>query len=323
MRRFVLLLTLVSLAACDSVGSSEYVEQVVVSSFLEVGKRPRPVNLTRTFPLEGPVDLARALVTDATVSISLLAPDGSVEATYPLEFDGTAQYRILDTEVRVLPGRTYRFTAEVPGQGTITAETITPTPIDLVQPAQETVTYLDGLGPTFRVTPASVPNRQSVYLIQVAAQAPDDFEVIEREDGSFGVQRLFTDGRFGPTPDAASFIENIDCDRRDLDSCDFLPSDLASGSSPLLNQESYESFPDGSIQVTVPWLAFGFYGPHKFTLNALDAVLTDYIATQAVQFNPTTLSPGEIPNITSNVEGGLGVFGAYAAVEVFSTVVPE
>lgn len=324
MRRALLLVSLLALAACDSLGSADYDEQVVVSALIQTGRTFRPVTLTRTIPLQGPIDPSRFLVTDAVVSISLLAEDGSVEAEYPFEFNGNGQYIALDPNAEVLPERRYRFVAEVPGEGTITAETTTPSGIQLVQPAPETIVYLDGLGPTFRVTPAaSVPERQSVYLIQVAAQAADDFGVYEREDGTFGVRRQFLDDRFGPTPDAESFIDGIDCESLELDSCDFLPSDLASGSSPLLNEESYERFPDGSIQVTVPWLAFGFYGPHKFTLNALDVALTDYIATQAIQFNPTTLSPGEIPNITTNVQGGLGVFGAYASVEAFSTVVPQ
>ena len=212
--------------------------------------------------------------------------------------------------------------ADVPGFGEITAETTTPTAVDLVEAADETIPYQQGFGPTFRVTPSSVPGGQPVYLIEVAAEAADEYGVYERPDGTFGVRRLNLEGRFGPTPGAASFIEDISCDNLAVQSCDFDPADFAAGSSPLLNEETYTRFPDGSIEVTVPWLAFGFYGPHKFTLNALDPNLTEYLGTQAVQFNPTTLSPGEIPNITSNVEGGLGIFGSFASVQGFSSIVP-
>lgn len=334
MRRAFLLFALVStgalgLSGCDSATTPDYEEQVVVSAALEVGERVRPMRFTYTVPVEGPIDFNRLVVLDATVTIELLAEDGSVEESFPCENQGEGLYQPRDAADQspiVLPGRTYRLIADVPGHGTITAETTTPTDLGLVVPAPDEIRYRDQgneTGPSFRVTPSSVPGRQSVYLIQVEATAADDYEVVELDDGTRGVQRRFIEGRFGPTPDAASFIDDITCDGMTLGSCDFEPNDLASGSSPLLNQDSYVSFPDGSIEVTVPWLAFGFYGPHTFTLNALDAAFTDFVATQSVQFNPTTISPGVIPNVTTNIEGGLGVFGSFATVEATSSVVPQ
>ena len=77
---------------------------------------------------------------------------------------------------------------------------------------------------------------------------------------------------------------------------------------------------DGTALVQIPFLAFGFYGPQEVTLVSLDAAFQDFVETQAIQFAPTTLSPGEIPNVTTNVEGGLGVFGSFVRERVETTV---
>ena len=70
----------------------------------------------------------------------------------------------------------------------------------------------------------------------------------------------------------------------------------------------------------LPWLAFGFYGPSEVTLVSLDDAFQDFVETQAVQGGGSTLSPGEIPNVTSNVTGGLGVFGSFAQQTVQLTI---
>ena len=322
--RVALFLILASGASgCDSLGGPDYEEQVVVSAVLEVGQPLRRLTLSRTVPLGDRTEQAVA-VEDARVTISLLAPDGSVEAEYVYEDREGGRYVALDEETTVLPGRRYRLRVEVPGKDVITAETLTPIEFDVVEPPMEEVEYLAGLGPSFRITASSTESRQSVYLFQVEATAIDDYEVFQREDGSYGYRRLFVPGRFGPTTDAESFIEDIDCEPEgDGFDCDAAPADFASGSSPLLNEEAYIQNPDGTITVTVPWLAIRFYGPYTFTLNTFDDALVDFLLTQAIQFNPTTLSPGEIPNVTTNVENGLGVFGSFATTTASATIVPR
>ena len=321
------LIAALPLAGCDSLTSSPYEEQVVVSAALEVGAPFPNIFLTRTVPLDQRVDPNAIAIEDATLSVALLSPEGSVESVFEYEYSlrGEGRYRAIDEETVVLPGRTYRIRVDVPGfDERIVGETTTPEAIDVVERPPDEVVYLgDPFGPRFRVATASTDARQSVYVIGVQAEAPDEYEVFEREDGSFGLRRLFVPGLFGPTPDIASFIDDVDCEPEGADfDCDFLPSDFASGSSPLLNEETYIDNGDGTVTVSVPWLAVSFYGPHTFTLNALDDALVDFVATQAVQFNPTTLSPGEIPNVTSNLRGpAVGVFGSFAAAPVTSTIV--
>ena len=294
----------------------------MVSAVLEVGQPLRRLTLSRTVPL-GEQSNVEA-VAGAAVTISLLATDGTVEAEYEYEDRDLGRYVSLDEEALVLPGRRYRLRVEVPSSEVVTAETVTPIDFDVVEPPMDEVVYLDGLGPSFRITSSSSESRQSVYLFQVEAMAVDDYEIFQREDESYGYRRLFVPGRFGPTPDVESFIEAIDCSPSGEGfDCDSAPSDFGSGSSPLLNEETYTLNPDGTITVTVPWLAISFYGPHTFTLNTFDDALVDFLSTQAIQFSPTTLSPGEIPNVTTNVENGLGVFGSFATTQASATIVPR
>ncbi len=320
------LFVLLAIQGCD-IGGPDYEEQIVVSAILEVGEPLRAVTLSRTTALGGTAS-ATPPVTDATVSVSLLDASGEAEETYLYSHVDRGQYLTDATDVLALPGRTYAFTAEIPGRATLSARTTTPEAVVLAEDVAPQTTYLggfNGLGPSFRVqTTQAASGDQNVYLIGIAADAIDDYEVFQRDDESFGLRRLRLDGRFGPTPDAESFIEDIDCEplaNGEYD-CDFLPEDIAGGESPLLNEESYIRNGDGTVTVIVPWLAVSFFGPHTFTLNSLDPALVDYVSTQAIQFSPTTLSPGEIPNITSNVANGLGVFGSFARTSVTTTIVP-
>ena len=315
------------LAGCDALGGPDYEEQTVVSAALEVGAPLAMVQLSRTAPLGEPVDRAALAVGNAEVRVDLLGPDGAVEAAYPYQSFGDGRYAASgDTDsVSVLPNRTYALTVTLASGEVLTARTRTPEALEVVQQPAAEVAYLSGFGPELRVRSTSSAERQSVYLIEVKAEAIDEYEVYQRDDETFGLRRLFVDGLFGPTPDAASFIDGIDCEPAaggEFD-CDFLPSDLSSGSSPLLNEQTYVDNGDGTVTVRVPWIAVSFYGPHTFRLNSLDDALVAFVSTQAVQFNPTTLSPGEIPNVTSNVEGGLGVFGSFARAAASSTIVPR
>ena len=317
-------LVLVPLAGCDTLSGPDYEDQLVVSAVLEVGEPLPTIRLGRTVPLGQPTNPSSATVSGATVSVTLVGADGSAQAVVAYVSGLPGEYLPTEGDA-VLPGRRYRLDVAAPGFDDVTGETETPEAIALAQAPPDEVVYRGAaapFGPSFRVTASSTAERQSVYLIGVRAEAPDDYEVVDRGDGTFGFQRQFTPGRFGPTPDVQAVLEGVDCEPSgDGFTCDFFPDDLAEGNSPLLNEETYVDNGDGTITVTVPWLAVSFYGPHTFTLNALDDALVDFIATQAVQFNPTTLSPGEIPNVTSNLSGpAVGVFGSYAAVAVRSTI---
>jgi len=192
----------------------------------------------------------------------------------------------------VLPGRRYRFVAEVPEAlglvapgARVRAETLVPDTFRVVTPPPASVRYNPfGVPPQLTVTPSAYPGRQAIYL--------------------FSIQAL--DPQAGLTPTYAAFLNEEQAER------------LIEGTSPLLNEENYTRNPDGTLTLEIPWLAIVYYGPNRFTASALDDGLYDYLRSRDTQFSGGTLSPGEIPEVLSNVENGTGVFGSVAqrAVEV-------
>lgn len=310
MRRLALPLALplallpILLTACDTLAGDDYEEQVIVSAVLVAGRALPPVLLTRTSPIEEPYDPETRRVDGAAVTISLLAPDGTVEEAFVYTQEASGLYGP-QGPAAVLGGRRYRLEAAVPGQPEpLRAETTVPTAFDVVEPPPDTVAYQDPAlpqGPGIRVTPSEFPRRQSVFLFTVRALAPDSFAL----DGEGNYVRQFLPGHFGLTPFAASFAADGDLD----------PADIVEGNSPLLNEANYERNADGTLTIRVPWLAVSYYGPQALTATALDDALVNFFQTQAIQFVPTTLSPGEIAEVVTNVENGLGVFGAVAQVE--------
>lgn len=175
-----------------------------------------------------------------------------------------------------------------PGEAVL-AETVVPDTFAVVRPPPDTVVYnVLGPGPAFDVTPSEAPGRQAVYLFTVTALDPETY---------------------GLTPTIASLIEDTDAD----------PADFVNGASPVLNEGNYVRNPDGTITIRVPWLAIAYFGPNRFTINALDDAAYDFLRSRSAQFTPTTLAPGEIQDVLSNVENGTGVFGSFARVsaEVF------
>ena len=132
-----------------------------------------------------------------------------------------------------------------------------------------------------------------------------DRDLLVRAISFDAIQALDPDN-YELTPTIASLLENAD----DVDASDFVTT-----SSPLLNEGNYEQNPDGTLRLRVPWFAIAYYGPNRFSASALDDALYDFIRSRDAQFNPTTLSPGEIQRVLSNVENGTGVFGSLARVE--------
>lgn len=318
---FALLLAVagVTLSACDSTADT-FVPLPVVSATLESGQPLGPVRLTRLVPLGALYDPDAAAISDATVEVALLRADGSVEETVPYaETDERGVYLASSATAVALPGRTYRLRILAPaasgaGTDTLTAQTLVPALIDIVEGPPAEVTYGDGFGPTVRISTSSTAARRAVYLLGSEALAADRFEEV-RVDGQTRYRQLGLEDRFGLVPFLITIL-GCDAEASGLLLCDEDPADATSGRSPLLNEDSYTLLGDGTARVPIPYIAFGFYGPQRVTFFSLDAAFVDYVETQAIQFAPTTISPGEIPNATTNIENGLGVFGSFARASV-------
>ncbi len=312
-RALPLLILAILLTGCDTTTDGVFREETVVTAVLSAGRAMPAISLTRTLPFGSfyqpiPVD-------GATLRVSLLSNDGSVESTITFVQGEADLYVPVDTPA-VLGGRRYRLELDVPGQDeTITAETTVPTDFSIVEPLPDSVTYQEGPGPAARVTTSTVPGRQSVYVFTVRALDPIDFERLPDEstpetDDSLWVPIPGTG--YNPTPFIADLIQERDVD----------PDAFWTGNSPLLNEGNYEQNPDGTLTIRLPWAAVNYFGPTEITITAVDDALLRFLESQAIQTVPTTISPGETPNVDTNVINGHGVFGAVAQQQAFVFVRP-
>lgn len=320
-RRFLTLMGCLGIGlfagGCDT-GSREFVEQMVLLGSLEEGLPPGPVTLSRTVPIDQVYDPAQAAVRGAEVRLERLDAGGGVQQTiYYAEYPDTpGLYRpdpAIETNPTIRPvvgGKTYRLVVHAEGEPEVTAETTVPTAFEILEAPGDTVQYQSNQqGPSVRLSLSESPGRQSVYTVQALAVAPRVFEEMTIEGDTWYIEVVDPD-TFRPTPVVRDVL---DCEVEEaVLVCDRDPGPAEIGRSALINEEFYTILGDGTARISIPWLAVGFYGPQDVSFYALDDAMVDFVQTQGVQTRPTTLSPGEIPNVTSNVEGALGVFGSYA-----------
>ena len=309
-----------AVAGCDAVTNGEFEEELILSAVLEVGEEMPTVQLTRLVPIFERYDPEDAGVQNASITITELDAGGAaVAADAYISTLSPGLYVPATPGRRVLPDTRYRIEIDGPEGQRLTAETRTPPDFDVLEGPAESLVYQTGQGPESRITLTSTEERRARFILSVEATDALLFERVVI-DGEERFRSAPLDQGSLPVPIVILFG---DCEFEPEGTllCDINPYDDArSGSSPILNEDSYIDLGDGTAIVQAPWLAFGFYGPHRLTITSIDEAINDLVATQAIQFQPTTLSPGEIPNVTTNVEGGLGVFGSIAREVVVTTI---
>ena len=294
-KTILLVLALGVVAGCDSGGLDNFVAEVSVSGVL-IANEPLPsVRLALTGPIGDAYDPVERSINDAQVQLQWVQENGAtVDLPYVLSVNALGIYEFASPEdsVFVEGGGTYRFEAAVPGFAEpVTAETIVPESFSIATAPPDTIYYQVGDSPHTDITPTAYPGRQNVYIFNIRALDTENFPL---------------------TPFAADLVNDFDVD----------PVDLQEGNSPLLNEGNYQVNPDGTVRISIVWLSFSFYGPQRFLITAVDDALINFIQSQTIQFLPTTLSPGEIPNVVTNIENGVGMFGAIAQATTTSFLEP-
>lgn len=288
---WILALATLWLAACETIDPDTPEQQFVVESYQVAGEPLKPVRLSRTAGIDDVYDFRALALRAAKVEIKLLAEDGSTEATYGFnELDVSPGVYWPATEALLLPLRRYALEVNLVSGERITAETVVPDTFRIVDSSADSILYQGSAQLELTATRSFYPNRQNTFIFLTESLDPT-------------VENL--------TPFAADFLG-------DNPSAEDL-ADFASGSSPILNEGNYDVNPDDTITIRLPWLAVSFYGPTRLTASAIDDNLFDFTSSYTIQQGGSTLSPGEIPNVTEHIEGGTGIFGSYAKVsqEVF------
>ena len=276
-----LLLAGALLSACDTNDLERHRPEIVVESYLIAGEVLPLVRVSRSASSAITYDFTANAVQRATVTVSLLDTNGAAEEVYAFRSNDEEPgvYRPIQEPV-IQASRTYRLEVDVPGVNeNVVATTIVPGAFELIEANADTLVYQGAEQFELNVTRSIYPGRQSILVFATESLNPS--------------AELLT-----------PFYRDIVGDDED----DVLS--LRVTESPIINEGNYVINDDGTLTIKLPWLAVAFFGPNRLTANALDDNMYDFIRSQTIQQGGSTLSPGEIPNVIENVEGGTGIFGS-------------
>lgn len=309
MRRllFLGLTGLVVLIGCDT-AALEPESQVVVEAYLQAGAPLDSVRVTRTAKATAEYTPKRTAIQGAEVSVQRLDEGGGVSDVIPYaEVDSTDGLYAPETPTPVAPQATYRLRVATPEGTVVTATTTVPAPVEAVRTENDTTTYPaeeDDDPPQFELTIRPEPSaldRQNVYVL--TSRSLLDFQSIPASPPDSVAGRLLT----------PFYLDRYDADSDTLAS-------FRVNSSGLLNEANFTRNDDGTVRITLPWLAVAFYGPNEVRASVVDNNLYDFLRTQSAQRR--SLAPGEIPNIEEDIENGTGIFGSYAEASAKTFIRP-
>ena len=275
---------LFTLTGCELYEQDEYQEFYVVESYLVAGAPLPRVLLSTTSPIEEQYTFQGNAVRDAEVEIRMLNADSTVRERYryrrsdPGIFNPVRATRIRDEQL-------YQLLVYLPNGDSIEAKTYVPGNFETLNQDElpDQYTYQGSRQIKVTTTPSSyITGRQTYYIFTINALDPDSTKL---------------------TPFYRDIVEEQDTDIENF----------YINSSGIINEKNYDRNTDGSITLTVPWIAIAFYDTNEVIANAIDDNMYNFLRSQDVQTGGPTLSPGEIQNIRYNINGGIGIFGSLAS----------
>lgn len=276
----MLLLAVASITACDPYEQDDYVEQVVVQSWL-IADEPLPMlKLSRTVPINQVYSFENAAISNASVVVRLLDAAGQVERSYTYYNSAPGIYLPVEDNILVEPLRRYELLVRIEGKPDITAQTLIPGRFETVGQNNNRIKYQGTEQLEIEVTRSVYPGRQNYYVFTIETLDPENAEL---------------------TPFYADVLDDED------------RADVYLNQSGILFEANTELDPvKNTLKFKLPWIGVAFYGPTRITTNAIDDAMYNFIRTKDVQLGGSTLSPGEINNVATNVTNGIGIFGSYA-----------
>lgn len=278
-------------ASCEQYTQDTYQEYIVVESYAVANMSPPDVFVRTTGNSDQQYNTSELVIDNADVQIVLLNENGFEEEVFGYIYSNARQRYIPEnTEHQMLPTRTYRLDVSFDDRPeVIQASTTIPDDFNVINQIPESIFYQaeDQLELVLSATQKTQP--QNIFVFTAIALHPN-------------IENL--------TP---FYAASLDEDEVDI-------SDFEINSSGLINEESFTRNPDNTITLKYPWLGIAFYGETRIVTHSIDKNLVDLVRSQQVQLGGSTLSPGEIPNLIYNVEGGIGVFGSLAS-DTVSTII--
>ena len=301
--------------ACSLYPDEAYQELVVVESYLITGEPLAEVRVSKTLPVFEEYSFERAALTDAAVVITEMDPEGGAADAFLYEpvAEEPGVYRAVNRAYRVKPATRYDLSVSFGSRDEeLRATTITPGQVTIVSEIPETLLY------------------QSEEQLQILVQTGAPYSGVGADDGA-GSGSDGSDGADGSDggldgadniADGDTFIINTIAQDTTYENLtpfylnlvdeveDISFEELQVNSSGLLNEASFGRNEDGLVELQYPWLAVVFLGQNEIVVHSVDTNTNLFFRSQSVQLGGSTLPPGEIPNITYRVDGGIGVFGS-------------
>lgn len=276
---------LLLLSACDISDSDDYQEYVVLEAYA-IAHRPLPdVWLSTTLPANEEYQFSSGALEGANIEIALLDENGEEEEIFSYTASGRAgEYSPENSSHFVLPGRTYQLDIDFDNRPeTLQVTTTVPDDLQVTGMTADTVVYQSSERLEISVSTNADTWDNTLFVFDAIAH--------ERE-----MENL--------TP---YYRDLVDEDETDIE-------ELYHNASGLIDVANFDQHSGGSLIVRYPWSGVAFYGQNSIAVNTIDTNLAELAQSQAIQLNGGfTISPGEIPNLRYNVEGGIGIFGSLAS----------
>lgn len=279
-------ITALLLFGCDSYDQDDYQVYIVVEGYAVAGELLPNIRISTTSPANSEYSFEDNIIRNAIVLVTLLDENGEAEEVfeYVESFEERGIYMPIVQSYRVEARRTYKLDIVFTDRDDeISAVTTVPDQVSVVNEIPESVEYQSENQLEIILAEPQQTRDQNVFVFNTISLEP-------------AIENL--------TPFYLSIVEDED----DVDISDYVRN-----SSGLINEGNFDPLPDGTILLRFPWIGVAFYGDNLVVTLSVDKNLSDVIRSQEVQLGGSTLSPGEIPNLLYNIEGGIGVFGSLSA----------
>ncbi len=283
---------MITVISCETYNQEEYEELVIVEAYAIANDRLPDVRIHTTTPAEDFFDPSETAITGANVQVVLLDESDQSEKVFDYFFSpaGNGIYIAGNRSHRMQANRTYRLDIDFNDRPeVIRAYTTIPDQLTVLNEIADSVVY----------------------------QSEEQLEIVIPQPQNNAQQQVYVFSIISDEPFAENltpfYLANFEDENIELD-------DVLVNSSGLINEGNFDINPDGTITLRFPWIGVAFYGENRIITGLVDRNLSDLVRSQEVQLGGSTLSPGEIPNLIYNIEGGIGIFGSMSTDTVSTRI---
>lgn len=284
-KSLLIILSFILFSACENYNQDNYQEIVVVESYLIAGRSLPDIRVSKTLPVADEYNFEDAGLSNAIIQVTLLDDEGNEEDLFeyaPLS-QNRGVYVPVSSSHRILPRRTYKVTVNfIDRDEILEAQTTVPDQVTVANEVQQEVVY----------------------------QSENQLEIVLAASEKTQSQKFFVFDSLTLEPSQENLTPFYRAAVADGDS---EISDFFNNSSGLINEGNFDLNSDGTISLRFPWIGAAFYGETLVVTNSVDQNLAELVRSQEVQLGGSTLSPGEIPNLDYNIDGGIGIFGSISS----------